>query len=50
MRKVARQVAEGRKRKTVIDPKKLATCSARSASNTASSEAEIRPVPRSAWS
>ena len=51
MRKVARQVAEGRKRKTVVDVKKLERrTSARRASSTASSRPRTRRARRRASS
>ena len=50
MRKVARQVAEGRKRKTVIDPRSCPTSSARSASSTASWSPRTRSARRRASS
>ena len=51
MRKVARQVAEGRKRKTVIDREEAGrAASARSASSTASWRPRTRPGPRPASS
>ena len=52
MRKVARQVAEGRKRKTVVDAQEAARVPrARRASSTASWRPRTRPAPRRAsWS
>jgi ATP-dependent Lon protease len=46
MRKVARQVAEGRKRKTVIDARSSPSCSGRSGSSTASWRPRTRRAPR----
>ena len=50
MRKVARQVAEGRKRKTVVDPKKLAEFLGPQRFEYGELEAEDQTARRRAWS